>query len=373
MSNIGYRFKILLQNKSILFWTLIFPMILSIFFNIALKDIYTSTKVVTTDVGVVVNDPQLSMLIEQLETEYELIKPTYYTTVDEAMNALKAGTIKAVIDDVDEVRLTFTSSSYNVETTILNNIFKNYNMKHALLAQQLEKDPSKVTPEYLDDLIGVKTFVVSEDDQSGEQAYIIHFYTAIAMVCLYASQWGNHSGKFLQADMSAIGIRTNVSPTRKWRIILQDLGTVFTIFLLEFTIFLLFLKFVLDVPFGSNLGLIIATGLAGGLLTSMMGYMICVLIKGSESLRVNIISGIGVFMSFLSGMMVSGIKYYIDVYLPWLSKINPAALITDNFYWIFKNSRTEVVLMNIGIMLVMTIIFGVIALVKMKGASYDHL
>lgn len=373
MQNIAYRFKILLQNKPIIFWTLCFPMILSVFFNIALKDAYTITTITTTDVAVVVKDESLLVLIEQLETEYGLIEGKVYADKNAAITALEQGEVAAVIDDTDGVQLTFTAETYNTETTILDNIFKSYNMKQALIQEQLEKDPSVVTADFLSDLVKVKSFLQVEGDENSEQTYVIHFYTAIAMLCLYASHWGNCSGRYLQADMSSIGIRNNISPTRKFVIILQDLGVVFTIFLVEFAIFISFLKFVLDVPFGNNLGLVIATGLAGGLLTSMLGYMICVSVKGSEHLRVNIISGIGVFMSFLSGMMVVGMKHLIDTHAPFLAKINPAALITDNFYWIFKGTHTDVVLANIGIMLLMTFLFGLVAYFRMKGESYDHL
>ncbi|MFR5080624.1 MAG: hypothetical protein ACLTDX_22555 [[Clostridium] innocuum] len=36
-----YRFRLMIRNRVLLFWTLIFPMLLTTFFGMVLKDAYT--------------------------------------------------------------------------------------------------------------------------------------------------------------------------------------------------------------------------------------------------------------------------------------------------------------------------------------------
>ena len=48
-----YTFKYLFKNKSLLFWTFIFPIILSICFYVAFKDIESNEKLKIIDIAVV--------------------------------------------------------------------------------------------------------------------------------------------------------------------------------------------------------------------------------------------------------------------------------------------------------------------------------
>lgn len=368
-----YKIKLLLKDKSLLFWTLLFPMILAVFFNIALRNVYNDTKVVQIPTAVVVSDESIQTFLDIIETEHGLIKQTHFSSLEDAKNALHAKEVDAIISYDGKITLTFTQDSYSSQTTIINNVFESYNTKNALIRKQLGLDPSRVTEAFVDAIVGDIKHVETVADKRTDELFVIHFYTSIAMLCIYASEWGNKSGQYLQANMSAIGIRNNISPTRKGKLLLLDLSAVNTIFLVEFAIHFAFLKYVLAVPFGQATHLILLTALAGGLLTSMLGYMICVTVKGSESSRVNLISLLGVLMSFLSGMMSSQIKALVETYVPLAAKLNPAALITDNFYWIFFETNDSIVYQNILIMLAMTVVFGLIAFRKLRVVTYDHI
>ena len=48
-----YRFRLMLRNKVLLFWTLLFPMLLTTFFGMVLKDAYTVDTFQTVPIAVV--------------------------------------------------------------------------------------------------------------------------------------------------------------------------------------------------------------------------------------------------------------------------------------------------------------------------------
>ncbi len=368
-----YRLKILLKDKSLVFWTLVFPILLATFFNLALRGAYTNATVSSSTVGVVVSDPTVQSFLDMLEDEYHLIEQKPFSNEKEALAALENQSVEALITYDSSIHLSVTQSSSNAQSLILRNVLQSYNVRLNLIQEQLESDPTKVTPAFIDSLVNVKMTVTSIADSRTSELVVINFYTTIAMLCIYASFWGNKSGRYLQADMSSIGIRLNVSPTHKWKLILMDIAAIFVIFALELAIHLSYMAFVLQVPFGNYPGLLILTGLIGGLLSAMMGYMVCVMVKGNEVKRITLLSGVGVFLSFLSGMMAVQIKYLVETYLPVLSKINPAALITDNFYWIFMESHFSLILENLLIMVGLTIVFAMIAYRRMRRVTYDHL
>ena len=54
----------------------------------------------------------------------------------------------------------------------------------------------------------------------------------------------------------------------------------------------------------------------------------------SERIKVGIMLAISMTASTLAGLMNAEIKYVVDQKVPWISKLNPAALISDAFYCI---------------------------------------
>ena len=47
-----YRFRLMIRNRVLLFWTLIFPMLLTTFFGMVLKDAYTGGYLQTVPIAV---------------------------------------------------------------------------------------------------------------------------------------------------------------------------------------------------------------------------------------------------------------------------------------------------------------------------------
>jgi ABC-2 type transport system permease protein len=162
---------------------------------------------------------------------------------------------------------------------------------------------------------------------------ISYFYSLIAMSCLYGSMFGYAKAIGIQANMSPLAARRSVSPSRKISMIIGDTAAAVTVQFIEALIVIAYLAFVLGVNFGDQWGFVILTSLAA----SIMGVTLClaistVLKSANENAIGGILSGIVLLLCFLSGLMVSNMKYIIEKNVPFINKINPAALISDAFY-----------------------------------------
>ena len=346
-------------------------MTLAFLFNITIRNAMSAKPLEKIPVAVVnVDDEALNSFLTSMENDHGLFAVQEFNSKDKALVELENNKVAALVE-YDEIAKLTVLNNEDSNTTIIANVFSTYNMKQTLIADQMKQDASKVTPLFLDELINPRLFVISNTDKKMNEIFVINIFTTISMLCVYASQWGVRSGYYMQADKNKLAIRTNSSPIKKSTLVLLDVGVVYFIFLIEFALHLAFLKYGLNISLGTQPLILVLTGLIGGLLSASFGYMICVSINKSEGILSFLVSGLGVLLSFLSGMMSVDVKYAIDTNFPIINKLNPAALITDNFYNSFAGKDLMASYTNLGIMLVMTLIFGYIAFRKLRTATYD--
>ena len=77
--------------------------------------------------------------------------------------------------------------------------------------------------------------------------------------------------------------------------------------------------------------------------------------------------------SFLSGMMGITLKYYIDRFVPFINKINPAAMITDGFYALYYYTNLNRYWFNIISLLIFSFILIVISFIQLRRQKYDSI
>ena len=137
------------------------------------------------------------------------------------------------------------------------------------------------------------------------------------------------------ANMSAKGKRVSVSPNKKGILVLSSALGSYLVSLVGLAILLIFLKFGLNVEFGSQWFYIIILSLVGDLAGISMGIFIASVFRVSEQAKTGINIAISMFFSVLSGMMGVTLKYVIDKNIPIINLINPNNLITDGFYALY--------------------------------------
>lgn len=132
----------------------------------------------------------------------------------------------------------------------------------------------------------------------------------------------------------------------------------------------MFLDKVLKVEFGGQIGLILLTCLLGSICGISLGAMICVTIKANLKVRGAILSVIVMGGGFLSGMMIVDMKYVIATKAPIVGYLNPSSLVTDAFYCLYYYDDYGKFIINLCMLGILTVIFGVITYLGIRRREY---
>ncbi len=159
-----------------------------------------------------------------------------------------------------------------------------------------------------------------------------YFYVLIAMACLFGCFLGLENATSLQANLSALGIRRSVSPTRKSKMVVSDFLAAVTLQYINILILLAYLVFVLKIDFGTKAAMILFTALIGVITGVALGTVIGVINRASSRMKDALLSLGTLFLSFLGGLMYGDMQDIIEHHVPIINRINPAALIKDAFY-----------------------------------------
>ena len=72
-----YRLRVLLRNRSLLFWTLVFPIVLGLLFNLAFGNLDQMSSIKTSTVGIVAKDEvkttQFKAVLKEIKNDDEVI------------------------------------------------------------------------------------------------------------------------------------------------------------------------------------------------------------------------------------------------------------------------------------------------------------
>ena len=104
-----------------------------------------------------------------------------------------------------------------------------------------------------------------------------------------------------------------------------------------------------------------------------MGLLVGSIGKWGEDVKVVIILSVSLGTTFLSGLMVSGIKGLIEKYCPILNRINPSALITDALYSVAVYPDVARYRQDVAIMLLMGALCIAIVFFLTRRVRYDSI
>lgn len=200
-----------------------------------------------------------------------------------------------------------------------------------------------------------------------------YFYSLIAMTCLYGSFMGLKEVTALQANLSPQGARISIVPTHKLKLVMASMLAAVTVQIAEIAVLLGYLNFILKISFGSQIGYIALTCLIGTITGVTFGSCISAVVKKSEGLKVGILIGTSMLMTFLSGMMYHDLKYIISTKAPVLAYLNPANLITDCFYSLYYYDTHTKFFTDIALLSGFAVIFSSITYLVLRRQRYASL
>lgn len=371
----SYKLKSIIRDKNLIFWTLMFPIILSILFWMAFSNITKGEAFHDIKIAVVNNaeykenvnfDEALSYVSADNEDKLFDVK---YTTMDNAKKLLKDNQIEGYIYFNDGLNLTVKTSGIN--ESIIKEFLDYYVQTSSTASTIIAENPSAIYGSLAKDLTQKVQYLKEVPaGNANPDTVVAYFYTLIAMTCLYGSFWGQKEVSDIQANQSYVGARINIAPTHKLKVFSISMLAAVTVQLIEIFALLLFLMFVLKIDFGNQIGYIILTCFAGTLTSVSFGAFISSVITKKEGIKVAIIIGGSMIMSFLSGMMYAGIKTIISRNLPVLSYINPANLIADSFYSLYYYSGHEHYFINTLLLCAFTLLFSFLTYIILRRQKY---
>ena len=372
----GNRLKCLLRDKENVFWTMLFPILLAVFFNLALSNVnagesFQAIKLAVVNNSSFHNDQALQTALDAAAAGEQKLFELTLTSQEQAEQLLTEQKVSAYLLVDEEPVLVVSKTgiresiiksfldSYLQTTAAVNTILQNNTNNPALLFQSAGERQN-----YLAEVTG------SAADPNN---ILIFFYSLIAMSCFYGGFWGMREVTDIQADISALAARINISPQHKLKAFLSSLTASYLIHFSELILLLLFLRYVLQIDFGAKSGYVVLTTALGSLAGIAYGAFISALVKKSENMKVANLIGTTMFGSFLAGMMIQDIKYLVSQKFPLLAYVNPINLLTDAFYSLYYYDTFSRYFLNITILGGMTIAFCLGTYVIVRRRKYASL
>lgn len=333
-----YRLKCLLGDKVNLFWTMLFPLLLATFFQLAFSNLTTGEKLQTMNVAVVDNEAwkeneNFRQVMDGVSTGEDRLFNLTVASAEEAEKLLNDNKISGYIVTGEPIQLVVNNSG--MYQSIIQSFLDNYMQNAAAFHTIITEDPTKLQ-QLVDSLGNRQTYVRENKLPGGEPNYVVnYFYSLIAMACFYGGFLGMREISDIQANISPIAARVNVAPVHKMKAFVYSSTASLLVQFCEMLVLLGYLIFFLRVDFGSRTGYVLLTTFIGSIAGLTFGAFVSALVKKSEGTKIGILIAVSMFCSFLAGMMQQTIKYFVSQKIPFLSWINPLNLLTDAFYRLY--------------------------------------
>ena len=356
-------FRYLLRQRAMLFWALIFPIVLGIFFKLAFGGISDNWKFKT--IGVAVNeslmeDENFSSFMKEMEDEgyFNVTRAKSEDILDED------DSIKAYVESMDKI---YTKRS-GISETIVETIMNVYSQKSSMISRIMQKDPMTDLSKILDVDNHIKD--LSRKNMDPVNAF---FYTLLGMTTIYGYMWGMYVIYQYEANLSVNAKRNAISPVKKS----VSLGAaVLASWIINFAItlfFIFYLKKGLGVEFGDRALPLVALSALSSLTGVTFGILLGVSNKATIDTKIGLGIAITMTMSFLAGMMKSDMKVIVAEKAPIINKINPVAIVTDAVYSLYYYDSMDRFMQNMIYLGIVTAIFIIVSLCFMRGKEYESL
>lgn len=375
-----YTFKSLLRNKALIFWTFAFPLLLGSFFKMALSNIENEEQYNPSNIAIINDDSFNENIIyketfKSLSDEKNTNRLFNISYVDEAE-------AKKLLDD-DEIIGYFsikdnepkvTVKTNGIYQTVLTSVVEEIELNQQVLNDYYSKvklsDYEVAVKNIMDKL---NEDIKIKDTSNNNLSYtMIEYYTMIAMALLYGGMFAMTAINKEQANIDAVGKRNTIAPLNKTKMVLASVLASYIIELIGIAILILYSIFVLKVDYGNNILNLIIVSLFGTLAGTSIGIFVGTLpIK--ENTKTGIMIASSMVFCFLSGMMGITMKYIIDTYVPVLSKINPASMVTDALYASYYYTGNQRFILDIANMLIFSLVLILLSIRSMRRVKYDSI
>lgn len=355
LKQMKYALLTKLRNPSIVFWPFLFPLALATLMYFAIGQMDQAdfetvpAAVVVEKEGAAVNS--FLTFVDAMDESSGLIRAEKMTE-EAALQALEKGEAEGIFYVGSDVRLTVSGNGF--PESILQSVLASYQS-----GEEAVKDIARLHPAGMQDALEkMKEYdtAVNQVSLGGTtiDGNVQIFYALIGMACLYGCFIGFGCALWLQANLTALAARRCVAPVHRLKLILTEFAAGFLVHFANMIVLLAYMRYVLKLEFTGSFAEMTGLVLVGSMFGVSMGIFVGSLGKVGEGIRIGILLGISMSLSFLAGLMDASVKDAVEQHAPVLSRVNPAALISDALYCINVYDAPERFADNMVILIIMS-------------------
>lgn len=369
------RLRCGLKDRASFFWSSVFPIVLATLFWLALGNIAKETSFSSIPLAVVNNEAYQSNIplrsaLRSASNGEDALFDLHLVSQEEAQQLLLDGKVSGILTAQGEKPL-LTFRSRGLNQSIIKEFADTYLQIYEANRAMMAKNPLGALKLMQRDYEPVR--IQDAPGQRSMDLMASYFFSLIAMACMYGGFQGIKAVSATQANQSSVAIRNALAPVGRLTMFAASSLAAALLQFVSVLLLYLYISLGIGVEFGPRGGLILLTCALGTIMGVGMGALVCALFKKKEGLMVSILLAVSMGGSFLSGMMVSGIKYLVQARLPLAAYLNPVNLIADAFYALYLFPALDRFWLNIGLICAFILVFLTAVTLLMRRPKYASL
>lgn len=298
-----------------------------------------------------------------------------FSTLKEARAAMNAGAIDAIVLDAKAGKYE-TRMARSYVLMVVQQVLRSYQTKtnmEEIAKSAVTKAPTSVPAVAQEQK--VEALEVNPDLRKGGVDQMLSFqFACIAYITFYAFSMGNHLLDNLHANQSPLGLREQISPLERRKSFVLHFGAYLVIYI-GFTLVLYLLLRLLgtEVVTKTNIWALLLLLFLGQCCGIVIGVVVAALLPEAKGVRQAIGILLPLFLGFLSGMMVSGVRTSVQAAAPLLDALNPVNMVNDGLYGLYTQGVGEIYHTAMAHLAITFVLFLGITIIALRRDRYESL
>ena len=298
-----------------------------------------------------------------------------FSTLEEARAAMNAGAIDAIVLDAKAGKYE-TRMARSYVLMIVQQVLRSYQTKtnmETIAKSAVTKAPTSVPAVAQEQK--VEALEVNPDLRKGGVDQMLSFqFACIAYITFYAFSMGNHLLDNLHANQSPLGLREQISPLERRKSFVLHFGAYLVIYIgFTLVLYLLLRLLGVEVATKTNIWALLLLLFLGQCCGIVIGVVVAALLPEAKGVRQAIGILLPLFLGFLSGMMVSGVRTSVQAAAPLLDALNPVNMVNDGLYGLYTQGVGEIYHTAMAHLAITLVLFLGITIIALRRDRYESL
>lgn len=298
-----------------------------------------------------------------------------FSTLKEARAAMNAGAIDAIVLDAKAGKYE-TRMARSYVLMVVQQVLRSYQTKtnmEEIAKSAVTKAPASVPAVAQEQK--VEALEVNPDLRKGGVDQMLSFqFACIAYITFYAFSMGNHLLDNLHANQSPLGLREQISPLERRKSFVLHFGAYLVIYIgFTLVLYLLLRLLGVEVATKTNIWALLLLLFLGQCCGIVIGVVVAALLPEAKGVRQAIGILLPLFLGFLSGMMVSGVRTSVQAAAPLLDALNPVNMVNDGLYGLYTQGVGEIYHTAMAHLAITLVIFLGITIIALRRDRYESL